>query len=374
MHLSSTLVAAAALPLASAQLNALAKKAGKVYFGTATDTSELTNSQYFSILTDTKEFGQLTPANGMKVRCLPPSPLRDSSTNRLGQWQFVEPENGVFNFTEGEIVSNLAAKDKQLLRCHNLVWHSQLAPWVTATTWDKANLTAMLREHVRREAGHWKGQCYAWDVVNEGLNEDGTYRSDVFYDTLGDEYFKIAFEEAALADPGAKLYYNDYNIESPGPKSDGAKRIVKLIQDAGLRIDGVGLQSHFIVGETPTIDQQISNMKGFTDMGVDVAITELDIRLQLPDNEENLAQQSVDYRTSVGACMQVKRCVGVTVWDFYDPFSWVPGVFDGFGDATLYFDNFTKHPAYNGVVEALTNNTKCKPRPTKLKRSKPLIV
>nr|AUS45865.1 glycoside hydrolase family 10 protein [Coniochaeta hoffmannii] len=355
MRLSSALVAAATLPLASAQLNALAKKAGKLYFGTATDTGELTNSQYVSILTDTREFGQLTPANGQK-------------------WQFVEPQNGVFNFTEGEVVSNLAAKDKQLLRCHNLVWHSQLAPWVTAATWDKANLTAMLRQHVHTEASHWRGQCYAWDVVNEGLNEDGTYRSDVFYDVLGEDYIKIAFEEAARADPDAKLYYNDYNIESPGPKSEGAKRIVKLIQDAGLRIDGVGLQSHFVVGSTPTIDQQIANMRGFTDMGVDVAITELDIRLQTPATAESLAQQSVDYRTSVGACMQVKRCVGVTVWDFYDPFSWVPGVFTGYGDATLWFANFTKHPAYNGVVEALTNGTGCKVRPTRLKRSKPLIA
>ena len=166
MHLSSTLVAAAALPLASAQLNALAKKAGKLYFGTATDTGELTNSQYVSILTDTKEFGQLTPANGQKVRrhCHPTA-FYNFCRLTIKQWQFVEPQNGVFNFTEGEIVSNLAAKDKQLLRCHNLVWHSQLAPWVTAATWDKANLTAMLRQHVYTEASHWKGQCYAWDVV-----------------------------------------------------------------------------------------------------------------------------------------------------------------------------------------------------------------
>ncbi|KAB5532761.1 glycoside hydrolase superfamily [Coniochaeta sp. 2T2.1] len=356
MHLSSTLAAAVvALPLASAQLNKLAQKAGKLYFGTATDTGELTNSQYVSILTDTDEFGQLTPANGQK-------------------WQFIEPQNGVFNFTEGEIVSNLAVKQNQRLRCHNLVWHSQLAPWVTSTTWDKANLTAMLRQHVYTEASHWKGQCYAWDVVNEGLNEDGTYRSDVFYDILGEEYFKIAFEEAARADPAAKLYYNDYNIEYPGPKSDGAKRIVKLIQDAGLRIDGVGLQSHFIVGQTPSIDAQIANMRGFTDMGVDVAITELDVRLKMPADEQNLAQQSVDYRTSVGACMQVERCVGVTVWDFYDPFSWVPGVFTGYGDATLWFDNFTKHPAYKGVVQALVNET-CRSRKNRaLKRSKPLFA
>ncbi len=216
-------------------------------------------------------------------------------------------------------MTNLAKKTGQILRCHNLVWHSQLAPFVTDDTWDKANFTAMLKEHVYKEASHWKGQCYAWDVVNEGLNEDGTYRNSTFYQILGDEYFKIAFETAALADPGAKLYYNDYNIEYPGPKADGARRIVKLIQDAGLRIDGVGLQSHFIVGSTPTIDQQISNMEGFTDLGVEVAITELDIRLNLPADDSNLAQQKADYLTTVGACMQVKRCVGITVWDFYDP-------------------------------------------------------
>lgn len=179
----------------------------------------------------------------------------------------------------------------------------------------------MLREHVFREASHWAGQCYAWDVVNEGLNEDGTYRQSVFYNVLGEDYFKIAFETAAMADPHAKLYYNDYNIESPGAKVEGAKRIVKLIQDAGLRIDGVGLQSHFIVGSTPTIDQQIEVQNGFTDMGVEVAITELDIRLDLPVNETNLAQQKQDYKTTMGACMQVKKCVGVTVWDFYDPVS-----------------------------------------------------
>jgi endo-1,4-beta-xylanase len=239
----------------------------------------------------------------------------------MSQWQFIEPVLGVFNYTEGEIVTNLAKKDGQILRCHNLVWHSQLAPWVEADTWDRANMTAMLRQHVLSEAGHWKGQCYAWDVVNEGLNEDGTYRESIFYTVLGEDYFKIAFEAAAEADPDAKLYYNDYNIESPGPKAEGVKRIVKMLKDAGLKIDGVGLQSHFVVGSTPTIDQQISTMQGYADLGVEVSITELDIRLNLPVNASNLAQQKKDYKTSVGACMQVKECVGITIWDFYDPVS-----------------------------------------------------
>lgn len=91
-------------------------------------------------------------------------------------------------------------------------------------------------------------------MVNEGLNEDGTYRNDTFFQVLGPEYIKIAFAAAAAADPHAKLYYNDYNIEYVGPKSDGAREnIVKYLQDAGIRIDGVGLQGHFVVGSTPSI-------------------------------------------------------------------------------------------------------------------------
>ncbi|RDW62201.1 beta-xylanase-2 [Coleophoma cylindrospora] len=323
---------------ANAKLNQLAKNAGKLYFGTATDNGELNNTQYVSILSDRREFGQLTPANGMK-------------------WEYVEPEPGVFNYTDGSVVANLATKNHQLLRCHNLVWHSQLPDWVPNTNWTKETLKAALIDHVTHEARHWASQCYAWDVLNEALNEDGTYRNDTFYAVLGEEYIKIAFKAAAEADPTAKLYYNDYNIESPGPKSTAALGIVTMLQEAGLRIDGVGLQSHFIVGSTPTIDQQISNMKSFTDLGVDVAITELDIRLLLPSNATNLQQQSKDYEASVGACVQVEGCVGITVWDFWDPVSWVPGVFAGYGDADLWFANFTKHPAYYGVEAALKNGT-----------------
>lgn len=176
-------------------------------------------------------------------------------------------------------------------------------------------------EHVTHEASHYASQCYAWDVVNEALNDNGTLGSDVFLDVLGEDYIKIAFAAAAAADPTAKLYYNDYNIEYPGPKSTAAQGIVQMLQEAGIRIDGVGLQSHFIAGETPSIDSQVANMKAFTDLGVEVALTELDVRVVLPATEAELAQQSRDYETSVGACMLVEGCIGVTVWDFYDPVS-----------------------------------------------------
>lgn len=329
-------------------LHYYAKKAGLKYFGAATDSPGFRErapypqsyKKYDEIMWKSGEFGQTTPTNGQK-------------------WLFTEPQQGVFNFTEGNIVTSLARKHGKYLRCHALVWHSQLAPWVEAKQdWTKQEVRDIIVSHVTRVARAWKGQCYAWDVVNEALNEDGTYRESIFYKVLGEEYLTLSFKTAAKVDPAAKLYYNDYNLEWPSAKTAGAQRIVRLLQKNKIKIDGVGLQAHLIAEDHPTIDQHIDAIQGFAKLGVEVALTELDIRLHTPANATNLEQQKVAYRNVVGACVQVKGCVGVTLWDFYDPFSWVPHVFAGEGAALLWFEDFTKHPAYDGVVEALTNKTK----------------
>jgi endo-1,4-beta-xylanase len=189
---------------------------------------------------------------------------------------------------------------------------------VTGGTWTNETLTAALQAHITGEVTHYKGQCYAWDVVNEALNDNGTLRNDVFLSTIGEDYIRIAFEAAAAADPDAKLYYNDFSIETAGAKSTGALNIVKTLQAAGTKIDGVGFQSHFIVGSTPSMASQISNLQSFTALGVEVALTELDIRMKLPSTAANLKQQSTDYQNTVAACLAVTGCVGITVWDFDD--------------------------------------------------------
>lgn len=145
-------------------------------------------------------------------------------------------------------------------------------------------------------AGYYKGRCYAWDVVNEALNEDGTYRESVFYTTLGEDYIKHAFQVASEIDPDAKLYYNDYNLESPGPKAEAAVGIVKMLQDEGIKVDGVGMQAHLIAGSAPSLDDQIAVMESYAATGVEVALTELDIRIQLPSNETSLEWQKNNYR------------------------------------------------------------------------------
>lgn len=125
------------------------------------------------------------------------------------------------------------------------------------------------------------------------------------------------------------------------------------MQSYGARIDGVGLQSHFIVGETPSTSSQQQNMAAFTALGVEVAITELDIRMQLPETEALLTQQATDYQSTVQACANTKGCVGITVWDWTDKYSWVPSTFSGYGDACPWDANYQKKPAYEGILTGL---------------------
>lgn len=305
---------------ASAQLNSLAKGAGLLYFGTAVDNPSLSNSAYTAIAFNSSEFGQVTPANGQK-------------------WDSIQPSQNTFNYANGDAITTKARAAGQILRCHNLVWYNQLPSWgkfrlcfsmgylelepdtfsVSGGSWTTSSLQSVLTTHITNEVTHYKGQCYAWDVVNEALDDSGNYRTDVFYNILGTGYIPFAFKAAAAADPSAKLYYNDYNIEYAGVKATAAINIVKGIQAAGGKIDGVGLQGHFIVGSTPSKTSLISALQSFTALGVEVAYTELDIRhSSVPASASAQQQQATDYVTVVSACLSVKNCVGVTVWDFDD--------------------------------------------------------
>jgi endo-1,4-beta-xylanase len=225
---------------------------------------------------------------------------------------------------------------------------------VSSGSWTADQLTDVINAHIASEVGHYKGQCYAWDVVNEALNDDGTFRTDVFYNVLGTSYLPIAFAAAAAADPDARLYYNDYNLEYSGAKSTAALDIVKTIQAAGAPIHGVGFQGHFIVGGTPSQTDLTNVLNSFVALGIEVAFTEVDIRFSsLPTDAAGYAQQANDYAAVVGACLAVSQCVGITVWDFDDKYSWIPSTFSGQGEACLYWQNLTAKPAYYKVQSLL---------------------
>ena len=258
------------------------------------------------------------------------------------------------------MILDIAEEHHKYVRCHNLVWVSQLPDWITSGTWTAASLTAVMKSHITNLITHWGDRCYSWDVINEALASNGSFSSSIWYDTIGPEYFFLAYqfaqEAVEMTHKDIKLYYNDYGLESPGEKTTAAYNLVKELQARHIQIDGVGLESHFEVGGTPNISSQVEAKKGFLDLGIDVAITELDVRFVAAPyyTAAGEAQQAQDYYDSVASCMEVgPRCIGITVWDFDDAYSWVPSAFAGQGGADIYNATLQRKPAYYAVAEAI---------------------
>ena len=218
-----------------------------------------------------------------------------------------------------------------------------------------------MTNHITKVASYWGDRCYAWDVLNEAFEENGTYRATLWYNTIGPAYIPIAFAAAqAAVSTNVKLYYNDYNLESPNDKTARVQRLIGELRALGIRIDGVGLQSHFIVGSSPTLAEQEQNIANFAALGVEVANTELDIRIPvMPPTEAQQLQQKADYLAVSTACKNADACVGMTLWDWDDTYSWIPGFFTGQGWGTPWVQaadgSKVRKIAYDGIVEGLTS-------------------
>jgi endo-1,4-beta-xylanase len=210
-----------------------------------------------------------------------------------------------------------------------------------------------MENHITTEVTHYKDKIYAWDVVNEPFNDDGSYRNDVFYNAFGggEQYIADAITTAHTADPNAKLYINDYNIEATDAKSNAMYTLAQQLLAAHVPLSGIGFESHFIVGQIP--NTLASNMQRFTALGLDVAITELDDRMPTPASNSNLQQQATDDTNIVKTCLNNPHCPGITQWNISDADSWVPGTFPGQGAATMFDNNYQPKPAYNAVITAL---------------------
>lgn len=313
---------------AATTLGSAAAAKGRV-FGAAVTANLLGTTPYTTVFD--REFTSTTPGNEMK-------------------WQTTEPSQGLFNFAPADTIVAHAQAHHMKIRGHTLVWYSQLASWVNNITSASALLAAM-RNHINVEVTHFKGKIWYWDVVNEAFNDNGTRRSDVFQNVIGNAYIEDSFIAAHAADPNAKLCYNDYNIESINAKSNAVYNMIKDFKARGIPINCVGFQSHLIVGQVPSDFQ--SNLQRFAALGVDVQITELDIRMPTPASTANLQQQASDYSKVVSACLAISRCNDITVWGVGDPDSWIPGTFPGYGAALLFDNNYNPKPAYNAVLKAL---------------------
>jgi endo-1,4-beta-xylanase len=320
------------VPAATANDHGLRDVAKRPLVGTAVDMSALANDPTYKAAIE-REFNTVTPENVMK-------------------WETVEPQQGLTDFSQGDALVRFARANHQAVRGHTLVWHSQLPAWLTSGTFTNRELEAILRRHIFEEAGHFRGRIYAWDVVNEAFNEDGTLRDTIWLRALGPDYIAKAFIWAHEADPRAKLYYNDYNLESIGPKSDAALALVRQLKARHVPIDGVGFQGHLGI-QYPYPDTFGDNLERFAAAGFDVAITEADVRMVLPVTPEKLATQATYFGDMMRSCAAVRRCVTFTLWGFTDKYSWVPGFFAGEGAATPLDEAFQPKPAYFALRDAL---------------------
>ncbi|KAG9007352.1 hypothetical protein FRB90_009432 [Tulasnella sp. 427] len=333
---TTTTATSSATPIALRGLNTLAKAKGR-YFGTALDGLwSNTDTVYQALSGNFSEFGMVTPGNAMK-------------------WDTIEATRNVFSYSHGDYILDWAHNHTQAVRAHVFVWHSQLPSWLTSGTWDNSTLISILQNHIANVGGHYAGKVYSWDVVNEIFNEDGTWRSTLWYNTIGSAFVPIAFNAARAADSKAKLYMNDYNVEGTGSKSDAYYALAQTLLAQGVPVHGMGSQAHLIVGSLP--GNLASNIARFVALGLEWAYTELDIRMTLPATDALLATQASNYASIVTACVGNSACVGITVWDTSDDYSWVPSTFSGQGAALLFDANKQPKPAYKAVADVLAAAT-----------------
>jgi endo-1,4-beta-xylanase len=318
-------------PITQRSIRELAQPIG-LRFGTAVDMNALANDPTYRA-TIARQFSSVTAENVMK-------------------WEALEPQQGVFNYGPADQLIAFAAENRIAVRGHVLVWHNQNPSWVSEQAFTPDQLRDLLREHIMATARHFKGKLYQWDVLNEALNDDGTLRDTIWLRNLGEGYIADVFRWAHQADRNVKLFYNDFNLEFFGPKSDAAFALVKHLLAQGVPIDGIGFQGH--LGAQFGFDPRVQeNMQRFADLGLEISVTEADVRMPLPTDVFKLQSQAQGYHSLLEPCLLTRGCGSFTVWGYTDKYSWVPGVFTGEGAADLFDENFQPKPALAAVQHDL---------------------
>lgn len=212
------------------------------------------------------------------------------SPENVLKWEKIHPLPGQYDFNLADKYVAFGVKHDMFVVGHTLVWHSQTPHWVFRSEGTNAMtrdaLLQRMRDHIFTVVGRYQGKVKGWDVVNEALNENGTLRNSPWRRIIGDDFIEQAFRFAHEADPKAELYYNDYGLENE-PKRNGALALVKKLKQAGVRIDGVGIQEHVSL-TWPTNSQLDATLTAFEKLGVKTMVTELDVDvLPGPENGGN---------------------------------------------------------------------------------------
>jgi endo-1,4-beta-xylanase len=319
--------------VAGAQTLRDAADAGGKFVGAAVNMSPFRNETAYT-QTLGREFNMLVAENAMK-------------------FDAIHPAQNTYNFTDADALVAYAEANNMAVRGHTLVWHNQLPGWLTGGNFTRDQVIAIMRDHIMTVVGRYRGRILAWDVVNEAVSDNnGQLRTDSFWSQrIGPEYIAMAFQFARQADPSAILYYNDYSAEGAGAKSDAVFNLVSGLLNQGVPIDGVGWQTHMI---NPFRIQQahIANAQRIAALGLELSITEADIRIALPTSSQELSEQALGFGDIAQFCLSQPNCRAVVTWGFTDKYSWVPSVFNGFGDALIFDANYQPKPAYTAMLNA----------------------
>lgn len=269
-----------------------------------------------------KQFNSLTAENAMKM-----APL--------------QPKEGEFYWKAADSIVNFAVKNGIKIRGHNLCWHQQTPDWMFKDgdkQVSKETLLKRLKTHINTVVGRYKGKIYAWDVVNEAIDDNPAnfLRNSKWFEICGEDFITKAFEYAHEADPGAKLYYNDYNSELP-EKRERIYKLLKSLKDKGVPIDGVGLQAHWSL-KSPTEADLRTAIERYSALGLKIQFTELNIsiypwekdrRAKRPGESDQFtadleARQAAKYAMVFNVFRAYKDVItNVTFWNVSDRHSWL---------------------------------------------------
>jgi len=269
------------------------------------------------------QFNSVTPENAMKM-----GPIH--------------PEENRYYWRDADSIVAFAQKNGLRVRGHALCWHEQTPSWLfvgdDGKQVSKEVLLKRLKDHIEMVVGRYKDKVYAWDVVNEAIDDDSTkfLRNSLWYQICGEDFILKAFEYAHAADPKAVLFYNDYNTERP-EKLQRIYTLLKKLRDAGVPVQGVGLQAHWSLFE-PTQQELVTTIEKFASLGIKVQVTELDVsvypwekqRRALRDGESDVftpdmeKQQADRYAMFFKVFRKYKKIItGVTFWNISDQHSWL---------------------------------------------------
>lgn len=239
--------------------------AGKFYIGAAVNVFQVTGKDTVTARIVKEQFSAIVPENCMK-------------SGRI------QPKEGEFKFELPDKFVAFGEQNHLFMTGHCLIWHSQAPRWFFTDSLgndvSREVLIDRMRKHISTVVGRYKGKLKGWDVVNEAIESDGSYRKSKFYQIIGEDFIKLAFQFAHEADPDAELYYNDYGMADQG-RREGVVAMVKKLKAEGVKIDGIGMQGHVSLHQ-PEISEFEKSMEAFAALGVKVMITEMDISVLPP--------------------------------------------------------------------------------------------